>query len=716
MRATTGRGGGRTLALQHNAHHQARPPVENSVAYTTRPRRLGLPLLPRGLSRSHPFPNTPRSSGEDSVSWATRRLALPLGVPSMFARQSSSTHIHAGGDNRLPCSALLRLGQLVANAGWWPATDGKPHRLIGASFMREWLRPQFPELNSAYGFLTWLNQPTQRPQDSFKRPGLGWCDARTKGAWADAGGTPVGAPASLAMGAGWLAKYVWILPETRTVLVSIGQSWTRSAACQPPRNIWNYDEAYAARMLWRAVGAAVTPQPLLPPPPLLASLAGAYSMPPPRYGGVQAAAAAWDEMQRARKADPWANARRTAWGLVPGGVSDFALLLGASAEVVAESAATTYDQHGKPALLPTVRGAVAALGERDLTPPAPPSGADEGGPPGWLLLGYSKRGWDAEPARATAAGAGSCYCSCPIDLGFGQCFDRRSEGECRGLEALGRDFCPAIGIVNQCAQTWPDCSFMPIILSWRLLQGNPLSCSTSRPCGHSQAMITLSEEPRFPPDADEISPDATGTCECYAERFVRCEWDPEPNCGMRPGNGDAGGGTPEAAAQDAAAREMAHSGAVYSWMLDSETASARVSAPREAEVQGRAWRPDTDGERLGWALRSDIDMGGMPVDAGRPDTDGEKLAFRPHGPARLIGGLVGSASAAERNVQGVHPAIPMGMLFIAAALLAAAAGRIALKTLRRAAPRGARDAMAAGGSVHAAQLPLRRGEVGAVLL
>ena len=42
---------------------------------------------------------------EASVHWATRRLAIPLGVPNMFAGQTESAHVHAGGDNRLPCSA-----------------------------------------------------------------------------------------------------------------------------------------------------------------------------------------------------------------------------------------------------------------------------------------------------------------------------------------------------------------------------------------------------------------------------------------------------------------------------------------------------------------------------------------------------------------------------------------------------------------------------------
>mmetsp|Transcript_29220 Transcript_29220/g.79752 ORF Transcript_29220/g.79752 Transcript_29220/m.79752 type:complete len:578 (-) Transcript_29220:551-2284(-) len=460
----------------------------------------------------------------------------------MFAGQSDASHVHAGGDNRLTCSALLRLGQLVANSGWWHV-DGAPRQLIGNDYMREWLTPQFPELNSAYGFLTWLNQPTLRPQDTFKRPGLGWCDVRTHGAWVDAGGEPVGAPDSLAMGAGWLAKYVFILPETRTVVVSIGQTWTRSAACQPPQNIWNYDEAYAAREVWRTIGSAITPRPPKRPPPLMQQLLGNYSLPPPRYGGLEAARAAWAKLQRQRRDDPWAVARQTMWNVIPGRVTDFALLLGTSAEVVAESAAVTYDQSGKPTILPTVHGAIAALGEVSSPPPPPPLPPALPMPPqeaelsSWLLLGDGSAESLASGEAGEHRSKGSCYCACPIDLGFGQCFSGRSKEECQALEPLGRDYCPAIGIVNQCAQSWPDCNFMPIILSWKLLQGNPLSCATMRPCPSAASLTTLSAEPRFR-IPDGTTQDTTGTCECYAEKFVQCSWDARPNCGMRPGNGD----------------------------------------------------------------------------------------------------------------------------------------------------------------------------------
>lgn len=148
---------------------------------------------------------------EASVHWATRRLAIPLGVPNMFAGQTESAHVHAGGDNRLPCSAtesgcrrgsfrhpsqtlpapflqaMLRLGQLFVNGGWWADRDGAggapavgqrstalltpsgavpagaPVRLLSAAYVREVFTPQYPETNSAYGFLTWLNQHPSRP-------------------------------------------------------------------------------------------------------------------------------------------------------------------------------------------------------------------------------------------------------------------------------------------------------------------------------------------------------------------------------------------------------------------------------------------------------------------------------------------------------------------------------------------------------------------------
>lgn len=487
---------------------------------------------------------------EASVHWATRRLAIPLGVPNMFAGQTESAHVHAGGDNRLPCSAMLRLGQLFVNGGWWADRDGAPVRLLSAAYVREVFTPQYPETNSAYGFLTWLNQHPSRPADSYKRPGLGWCDIRVHGAWCDAGGSPVDAPPSLALGMGWLAKYVLLLPETRTVVVSIGQSWTRSAACQPPQNVWNYDEAFGSRTLWRSVGSALLPPPRASPAapasklsPLLARLGllGNYSLPRPTYGREAAALVAWESLRQEQENDLWFRARLAAWELLPRKISEFVQMVDTSAEVVRESAVTTYDQHGKPAILPTLSPAWPG-------PPPPGQRADE--PAADDVV--AEVGLAASKAADGVAGAadwlftlggsggplGSCYCACPIDLGFGQCFDARSEGECAALEPLGREHCPAIGVVNQCAQRWPDCSFMPIILSWKLLQGNPLQCETRKPCPQAPTLTHFGGEPHFR-QSEDVTEDTTGSCDCYAERFVRCTWDERPRCGMLPGNGES---------------------------------------------------------------------------------------------------------------------------------------------------------------------------------
>mmetsp|Transcript_42441 Transcript_42441/g.99408 ORF Transcript_42441/g.99408 Transcript_42441/m.99408 type:complete len:217 (-) Transcript_42441:319-969(-) len=96
-------------------------------------------------------------------------------------------------------------------------------------------------------------------------------------------------------------------------------------------------------------------------------------------------------------------------------------------------------------------------------------------------------------------------------------FEGVTPGDCSALRQQGRHYCPAIGIVNQCAQKWNTCEFMPVIAGWRVVQHNPLQCETRRPC------VGKGEE-------------ETGVCECYAEKFVSCEWDDTPSCGQIPGN------------------------------------------------------------------------------------------------------------------------------------------------------------------------------------
>ena len=60
---------------------------------------------------------------------------------------------------------LLRPGQRstapLTPSGAVPA--GAPVRLLSAAYVREVFTPQYPETNSAYGFLTWLNQHPSRP-------------------------------------------------------------------------------------------------------------------------------------------------------------------------------------------------------------------------------------------------------------------------------------------------------------------------------------------------------------------------------------------------------------------------------------------------------------------------------------------------------------------------------------------------------------------------
>ena len=73
--------------------------------------------------------------------------------------------------------------------------------------------------------------------------------------------------------------------NTCEFLLCVAQSWTRSAACQPPRNVWNYDEAFAGHVIWRTIGHAVKPRTLPSRPPYI----GPYTPPTPRFGAKEQA-------------------------------------------------------------------------------------------------------------------------------------------------------------------------------------------------------------------------------------------------------------------------------------------------------------------------------------------------------------------------------------------------------------------------------------------
>ena len=124
------------------------------------------------------------TDGESCVGTVGREWAAPLGIPTIFLYDAlTSGDISAGGGQLYSCRDAARVGQLIASGGMWYAptlccpaeesrseavgsehkprrgrrkdAEGKPMRMMSPAFAKGFVQPSFPEINPAYGFLTW---------------------------------------------------------------------------------------------------------------------------------------------------------------------------------------------------------------------------------------------------------------------------------------------------------------------------------------------------------------------------------------------------------------------------------------------------------------------------------------------------------------------------------------------------------------------------------
>jgi CubicO group peptidase (beta-lactamase class C family) len=123
------------------------------------------------------------------------------------------------------CRAYARLGLLFLNRGKWA---GK--QLVAQTYVKEAMRPQYPQTNTGYGYFIWLNNDLGN-----------WVRPFSKGH----GKMIKNAPASMVMATGFLGQLVYILPESNVVVVSMGLT---------PR----LETLKTAKKLWNAFGPAVT--------------------------------------------------------------------------------------------------------------------------------------------------------------------------------------------------------------------------------------------------------------------------------------------------------------------------------------------------------------------------------------------------------------------------------------------------------------------------
>ncbi len=93
------------------------------------------------------------ATGMRSKDYAQQALFDPLGM--QYSRWNSDWwgNISIGAGVSSSCRDLARIGLLMMDGGSWQG-----QRLLAESYVEEMINPSYPEANSNYGYLTWLNQ------------------------------------------------------------------------------------------------------------------------------------------------------------------------------------------------------------------------------------------------------------------------------------------------------------------------------------------------------------------------------------------------------------------------------------------------------------------------------------------------------------------------------------------------------------------------------
>ena len=157
-----------------------------------------------GVPADHLAEIVAAAAGEPSHTYVTRRLLEPLGVENFNYQPEgidSNGNVRIGGSITLSVRDMARLGQLWLNEGRWGG-----RQLISAEYVRQAVSPS--ALNPNYGFLWWLNREGRIPQ----------------------------APCSTFNAAGAFGQYVFVAPEERLVIATMGFDEKRPP--QIDRDLW----------------------------------------------------------------------------------------------------------------------------------------------------------------------------------------------------------------------------------------------------------------------------------------------------------------------------------------------------------------------------------------------------------------------------------------------------------------------------------------------
>ena len=240
-------------------------------------------------------------------------FAAKMGLPHLYDYETtppgalSKDEFTIGGGQPLTCRDIARIGQLIINKGRWNtgAANDVPVQLISEAWAAAMSEPSVPEVASSYGFLTYNNRaPPSFPnccsprwseppwtgcpgyafghnRNMLRGPYLGddvvlrnknvehthWGESaatmnvtqgQRSGNFLDGQKLVPFAPADIVISVGSMAKYVFTIPSRDMVVVTMGQTWGSSSACNV--NLFpNYDEALTGTVMWEAFGDLTLP-------------------------------------------------------------------------------------------------------------------------------------------------------------------------------------------------------------------------------------------------------------------------------------------------------------------------------------------------------------------------------------------------------------------------------------------------------------------------
>lgn len=150
------------------------------------------------------------ATGQDPATYAAERLFGPIGMTNSAMTHDASGHATTFAGMQTTCLDLARLGVLALNEGAWGDTT-----VVDQGFVRTATRRPSQSLNTAYGWLWWLNQPGPIASPRIATTGRG------------AAGTLVGPlapglPSDVFWAIGLQSQIVAVIPSEGVVAVRMG--------------------------------------------------------------------------------------------------------------------------------------------------------------------------------------------------------------------------------------------------------------------------------------------------------------------------------------------------------------------------------------------------------------------------------------------------------------------------------------------------------------